>query len=51
MVGDRLETDIKMANDVGMHSVLVMTGVTTADMLAESEHQPTYTLHRRGKVS
>ncbi|KMK77380.1 HAD-IIA family hydrolase [Alkalihalobacillus pseudalcaliphilus] len=44
MVGDRLETDIKMANDVGMHSVLVMTGVTTADMLAESEHQPTYTL-------
>ncbi|MFJ1245027.1 HAD hydrolase-like protein, partial [Bacillus amyloliquefaciens] len=26
MVGDRLETDIKMGNDTGMNSVLVLTG-------------------------
>src|SRR5690606_30564650 len=32
MVGDRLETDIKMGNDTGMHSVLVLTGITTREM-------------------
>lgn len=29
VVGDRLETDIRMANESGMHSVLVLTGVGT----------------------
>ena len=33
MVGDRLETDIKMANDAGIHSVLVYAGITNEDML------------------
>ncbi len=28
IVGDRLETDIKMGNDYGLQSVLVLTGIT-----------------------
>ncbi len=44
MVGDRLETDIKMANDVGMSSVLVMTGITSEEMLEDTQHQPRYVL-------
>jgi len=33
MVGDRLDTDIQFGINAGMHSVLVMTGVTTAETL------------------
>lgn len=40
MIGDRLETDIKMANEAGMISVLVMTGITNQTMLDESSHKP-----------
>lgn len=34
-VGDRLDTDIKFGKDNGMKSLLVMTGVTTAQTLEE----------------
>ena len=44
MIGDRLETDIKMGNDAGMHSVLVMTGITTLNMLENPIHKPEYIL-------
>ncbi|GIN85099.1 haloacid dehalogenase [Heyndrickxia sporothermodurans] len=44
MVGDRLETDIRMGNENGLNSVLVLTGITTLDMIKESEYKPTYTL-------
>lgn len=40
MVGDRLETDIKMANEAGIQSVLVMTGITTPEMLERTNYQP-----------
>ncbi len=44
VVGDRLDTDIAGANRAGVHSLLVMTGVTTADTLlrAAKEERPTY---------
>lgn len=44
MVGDRLETDIKMGIDYGLHSVLVLTGITDQKMVKESEHQPDFIL-------
>ena len=44
MVGDRLETDIKMANDAGIQSVLVMTGITNAQMLEVSMELPKHVL-------
>jgi phosphoglycolate/pyridoxal phosphate phosphatase family enzyme len=34
-VGDRLDTDIQFGVENGMHSVLVMTGVTTADSMVQ----------------
>ena len=44
VVGDRLDTDIEGANNVGLDSLLVLTGVSTAvDVLrAAPEQRPTY---------
>ena len=44
VVGDRLDTDIEGAHTVGLDSVLVLTGVSTArDLLAAPpEQRPTY---------
>lgn len=46
MVGDRLTTDIRMANDAGMDSALVLTGETTRELLASQppDHLPTFVL-------
>lgn len=44
MVGDRLETDIRMANEAGIHSVLVMTGITTSAMLEAATDRPKFVL-------
>jgi ribonucleotide monophosphatase NagD (HAD superfamily) len=44
MVGDRLETDIRMANEAGMASALVLTGATSETMVARSPTRPTYVL-------
>jgi glycerol-1-phosphatase len=44
MVGDRLDTDIEGAHNIGIHSLLVMTGVTGLPELAGAgpELRPTY---------
>ena len=44
MVGDRLETDIRMGIENGLQSVLVLTGVTNKEMLTKSSYQPSYVL-------
>ncbi|MFT3860064.1 HAD-IIA family hydrolase [Micropruina sp.] len=48
MVGDRLQTDIRMALDAGMVSGLVLTGEATADDVRAltDEHRPSYVLDR-----
>ena len=44
MVGDRLYTDMRMAWDNGIPSILVLTGETTLDDLKDSDIKPTYVL-------
>lgn len=40
MVGDRIETDIKMANETGLRSALVLSGVTTPQQASASRWRP-----------
>lgn len=42
IIGDRLETDILLAERVGMDSALVFTGVESEESLAASEVEPTF---------
>lgn len=44
MVGDRLETDIKMGHDYGMNTVLVLTGISTKEMAERVPYRPKYIL-------
>lgn len=44
MVGDRLETDIRMGRDAGMATALVLTGVTQRADLEHSQVKPEYVL-------
>ncbi|RME10292.1 MAG: HAD-IIA family hydrolase [Ardenticatenia bacterium] len=44
MVGDRLETDVRMGLDAGMPSALTLTGATDAETVAHSPVQPTYVI-------
>lgn len=44
MVGDRLETDIRMAKEHGLTAILVLTGVTKAEDIRQSSAQPDYVL-------
>lgn len=46
MVGDRLETDIRMGIDAGMATGLVLTGDATPEKLIASGLQPTLVLER-----
>jgi 4-nitrophenyl phosphatase len=42
MLGDRLDTDIEGGRGAGLKSILVLTGVTTSEMLAQSSIQPDF---------
>jgi NagD protein len=44
MVGDRLLTDVAMGLNAGMASALVLSGATTAQLLADSTVSPTFVL-------
>ncbi|MFC0013738.1 MULTISPECIES: HAD-IIA family hydrolase [Allobacillus] len=50
MIGDRLETDIRMGNSTGMQSVLVLTGITKQDMLDTASDQPKYVLNSISEI-
>lgn len=45
IVGDRLETDIRMGLESGIKTALVMTGVTTKEVLETSPIKPQYIFH------
>jgi HAD superfamily hydrolase (TIGR01450 family) len=44
VVGDRMDTDILFAKKAGMDSVLVLTGATSRQHLAEYDYSPDYVL-------
>ena len=44
LIGDRLETDIRMGKESGMKTALVLTGVTNRKTLKASPIQPDYVL-------
>ena len=46
IVGDRLETDMRMGLDAGARTTLVLTGVTTREALAASDLTPDLVLER-----
>jgi NagD protein len=46
IIGDRLETDMVMGIEAGMATAVVLTGVTTPELLAASDIQPDYVLDR-----
>jgi NagD protein len=41
MVGDRMDTDIRVGNEAGLETVLVLTGVTRREMVERFPYQPT----------
>lgn len=51
LVGDRLETDIKMGNDVGIKTALVLTGVTSREDISHSPIKPDYVLESVAQLS
>ena len=50
MVGDRLETDMRMGLEAGMHTALVLTGATKREDLAVSPVQPEWVLQNLGEL-
>ncbi|SFC90957.1 arabinose operon protein AraL [Bacillus sp. OV322] len=44
IVGDRLETDIRMGYENKLQTVLVLTGITTIDMVKDSSSKPDFIL-------
>jgi HAD superfamily hydrolase (TIGR01450 family) len=50
LVGDRLETDVRLGVEAGLDTALVLTGATNAAALAESDLQPTYLLDQLGDL-
>lgn len=50
VIGDRLETDIRMGLEAEMDSALTLTGATRAEALTDSPIQPTYVLNQLGDL-
>ena len=50
LVGDRLATDVRMANEAGMASALVLTGATGLEEALASEDKPDFILGGLGEL-
>ena len=42
MLGDRLDTDIDGAAEIGMQTIMVLTGVSTRAEAEQNKHKPTF---------
>jgi len=50
IVGDRLDTDLRMGQNAGMTTVLVRSGVTDEAEIATSDVTPEYVIERLGQI-
>ncbi len=50
MIGDRMDTDIVAGTECGMSTVLVLSGVTTREMLKTYAYQPSVVLNGVGDI-
>jgi 4-nitrophenyl phosphatase len=42
IIGDQLETDIRMGNEEGIESILVLTGISTREDVKRTSIKPSY---------
>lgn len=50
MVGDRLETDIRMGKEAGMHAAVVLSGVSTRQQASQANPKPDLILDTLGQL-
>ena len=50
MVGDRMDTDIVAGYEAGMRTILVMSGVTTPEMIDHYPYRPTLVFEDVGHI-
>ena len=50
VVGDRLDTDLRMGANAGMTTVLVLTGVSDRSDIADSDVDPDYVIEHLGEI-
>jgi ribonucleotide monophosphatase NagD (HAD superfamily) len=50
LVGDRLATDVRMANEAGMVSALILTGATGLEEALSSSDRPDYVIEHLGEL-
>jgi ribonucleotide monophosphatase NagD (HAD superfamily) len=51
MIGDRLYTDIALGASAGIPTILVLSGETRAEEVAQSPYQPNYIFQNLGAVA
>jgi NagD protein len=45
MIGDRMDTDVKVGLESGMETILVLTGVTKAEMITNYPYRPNHVVN------
>jgi len=50
MIGDRMDTDIRGGMEAGMKTALVLSGVTTREMVKDFPYQPDYIFDHVGQI-